>query len=134
VALREAVLEIAVEWNSSAPTLSQPSIEVSSILYSQIAMQDSALLSRLIGERVLLLEPLTEQLALRLAVDPALDVRPRLMAHAANSAITAAWFTAQANPNLDWADLIGVSLSALEGGFSSTALREVREIEPGRVA
>jgi AcrR family transcriptional regulator len=134
VALREAVLNVAREWNSSEPTLSQPAIEISSNLYSQIAMQDSALLARLIGERILLLEPIVEQLALRLAVDPTVDVRPRLMAHAANSAVTAAWFATQIDPSLDWLDLIGASLEVLGTGFESGCRRVASEAETAHVA
>lgn len=118
VALRCAVLEVVAEWNSSTPELSNPSLEVTTVVYSQIAAQDGVLLARLIGERILLLEPVVEQLALRLAVNPEVDVRPRLMAHAANAAITAAWFTTRLDPETDWLDLVTRSLDALERGFA----------------
>ena len=124
-ALFGTISEVLREWNSEASASSQPSFEVSNILYSQIAMQDSTLLARLIGERVLLLEPVVEQLALRMSVDPAVDVRPRLLAHAANSSITAAWFMVQENPSLDWAELVEESLAVLAAGFDHAALRSV---------
>ena len=85
--------------------------------------RSSVLLARLAGERVLLLEPIVEQLALRLSVDPTADVRPRSMAHAVNAAVTAAWFTTRIDPGLDWVDLIEESLDVLERGLVPSCLR-----------
>jgi AcrR family transcriptional regulator len=120
-ALRNAVLEMVSQWNSSTPRTPIIPLEVSAQIYAQIASQDAVLLARLSGERVLSLEPIVQQLALRLGVDPDTDVRPRLMAHTVDGAVRAAWLTTRSDPEADWTDLLVSSLDALERGLGGQA-------------
>jgi AcrR family transcriptional regulator len=118
-ALRNATLDVVSEWNSSAPRSPRHPLEVTVQVYAQIAAQDAILLARLVGERVLHLEPIVQQLALRLGVDPDLDPRPRLMTQAANAAVTAGWLTTRSDPESDWVDVVARSLDLLEVGLTS---------------
>jgi len=88
------------------------------LLYGQVAAANPALVARMIGERVLLLEPLVELIALRMAVDPSTDVRPRLLVHAANTAITVGWLSVLADPGLDRSALLLDAFEAMDQGLS----------------
>jgi AcrR family transcriptional regulator len=120
-ALRNAAVEMVAEWNSSTPGTPIVPLEVSAQVYAQIASQDAVLLARLSGQRVLSLEPIVQQLALRLGVDPDTDVTPRLMAHTVDAAVRAAWLTTRSDPESDWTDLVVSSLDLLEKGLAGQA-------------
>jgi hypothetical protein len=87
-------------------------------LYAQIVAGHPYLLARLIGERQLLMEGLVGLIALRMSVDPDTDIRPRLLVHAVDAAISAAWFTGFANPGLDRWVLLEEAFEILESGMA----------------
>jgi hypothetical protein len=116
VAVREAALESIRLVDQPPPPDESYGLAQERQLYNQIAAGKSALIARMIGERVLLIEPLVELVALRMSVDPNIDVRPRLLVHAANAAITVAWLTAAANPEIDRCSLLKDAFDILENG------------------
>jgi AcrR family transcriptional regulator len=60
-------------------------------LYSEIAKSDAGLVARMIGERQIRADTLVPLLARRMAIDPAKDIRPRLLAHSLHTAMSVAW-------------------------------------------
>ncbi|MDO8361958.1 MAG: TetR family transcriptional regulator [Actinomycetota bacterium] len=119
VAVAGAALEsVRLLYHPADPELAIGLLEARA-LYRHIESSNSALAARLIGERVLMLEPLVDLVALRMSVDPLVDPRPRLLVHVADAAITAAWFTAQRNPSLDPIASLAQQLDVLARGFAA---------------
>jgi len=117
VAVREAAIASVRLVDDPTPPNTFGLTEASTV-YRQICADQPALVARLIGERQLMLEPLVELVALRMSVDPETDVRPRLLVHAANTAITVGWLTTQANPALERLALLERSFEVLERGMA----------------
>lgn len=90
-------------------------------VYAQIESQNTSLLARLIGERVLMFESLVGEVALRMSLDPSTDPRPRLLLQAANAAVSAGWFTMQASRSSDRLSITRQALDVLDAGFADLA-------------
>lgn len=119
-ALREAALESVRRIDDPASAIAPIGVRETQDLFRQLTDIPGSLLARLIGERVRMLEPLVQLVALRMSLDPSVDVRPRMLVHAVNAAVTASWLTAHANPDLDLDDVLQASLVALELGLAPT--------------
>lgn len=62
-------------------------------LVGEIARSDGALVARMMGERQIRADGLVPELARRMGVDPAADIRPRLLAHSVHIAMSVSWLS-----------------------------------------
>jgi AcrR family transcriptional regulator len=98
-------------------------------VFSEVVADRPQLLARMMGERQILADGLVDLVALRMSVDPLVDLRPRLVLHAAHAAITVAWLTAFHNPDLDRDVLLREALAMFEDGVGSAmVLHAVRAV------
>jgi AcrR family transcriptional regulator len=114
VALRAAALASVEVFEDPLPPDESYGLDQAMLLYRQIVDRHPVLLARMMGERMLLMEPLVGLVALRMSLDPDVDIRPRLLVHAAQAALTAAWITAYSNPLLDHYKLVEEAFDRLE--------------------
>ncbi|MGD9704252.1 MAG: TetR family transcriptional regulator [Acidimicrobiia bacterium] len=121
VALRHAAIDSVLRIDDVDVPVASFGVEESQQVLRQITEGNAPLLARLFGERVLMLESLVALVALRMSVDPTVDVRPRLFVHAVHAAITASWLTSQANPELAVVDVLAQALDVLEAGLDPRA-------------
>jgi AcrR family transcriptional regulator len=130
VAVREAALESVGALDEPTGAFESFRLEQAMKLFGQVVADHRSLLARMMGERQMLVEGLVDLVALRMSADPWVDVRPRLLLHAAHAAITVAWLMAYTNPDLDRPSLLREAFEIFEGGMepamSTVALRVVR--------
>ena len=129
-AVRNAALESIRILDDPPPPNASFGFREAREVYNQIAADNTTLIARLIGERVLSLEPLVDLVALRMSLDPNTDIRPRLLVYAVNAAITVSFFTNQANPTIDRRAALDAALNVLAEGMATdgagqTSLRDV---------
>jgi AcrR family transcriptional regulator len=110
--MREAVRSI--------PALSGP-IEVSAEavwMHRQVARRHPGLHETMTAHHHALAEPLVEMAALRMSVDPSVDLRPRLMVHAMLAAAMVTWLAWLANDDMDAFGAFEQALDVLEVGMA----------------
>lgn len=117
-AAREAVTSIRL-LGAPGEVLSAEAIR----LHHQVARRHPELHGQMTGYQHELLEPLVAMAALRLAVDPALDVRPRLIIHALVTAATVAWKAWIEAPAIDAFAIFDQALDVLEVGMAAAVAR-----------
>jgi AcrR family transcriptional regulator len=111
-AVREAVRLIPLLGNRG---LSTEAVN----LHLQVAILHPGLHASFTGHHLALAEPLVHMAALRMSVDPAISIRPRLLIHAMLSAAMVAWLSWLANPKLDALATFEEALGMLESGFGT---------------
>ena len=130
MAVREAAIESVRALDAPTGAFESFGFEQAMRLFSQVVADHRALLARMMGERQILAEDLVELVALRMSTDPMIDVRPRLLLHAAHAAVTVVWLMAYANRDLDRMALLRDAFEMLESGMgpamSVGALQVVR--------
>lgn len=97
---------------------------VAASVVNQVAAAHPELLARLLGEQQLGAERLVEMVALRMAVDPATDVRPRMLVHSVQAARVAAWMTWMNDQQLSLGDLFEQAFEVVAAGLSNTTARQ----------
>ena len=93
--------------------------------HHEVARRHPELHARMTGYHQELVEPLVQMAALRMAVDPTRDVRPRLMVHAVIAAATVAYLGWIANLHTD-TEAFGIfeqALDVLEVGMAAALTR-----------
>jgi AcrR family transcriptional regulator len=116
-AVREAALESVRALDDPTGAFESFGFAEAMKLFGEVIADRPELLARMMGERQILADGLVELVALRMSVDPRVDLRPRLLLHAAHAAITVAWLMAYGNPDLDRCGLLTEALEAFEGGM-----------------
>ncbi|MCU1344537.1 MAG: putative transcriptional regulator, TetR family [Acidimicrobiia bacterium] len=109
-AIRAAVRAIPLLGDEAG--LSTEAVE----LHHQVAMRYPGLHAGLTGHHLALAEPVVEMVALRMSVDPATNIRPRLMVHAMLSASMLAWLAWLSDSQIDPFALFEEALDILEAG------------------
>jgi AcrR family transcriptional regulator len=88
-------------------------------LHQQLAQRHPGLHTAMTGRHYALAGPLVEMVALRMSVDPRVDIRPLLMVHSVLTAATTAWLAGLANAELDGFALFDEALDLVEAGMAS---------------
>ena len=92
-------------------------------MHHEVARRHPELHPRMTGYQNELVEPLVQMTALRMAVDPDADIRPRLMVHAIITAATVAWLAWIADPEADGFHVFEQALDVLETGMAAALER-----------
>lgn len=133
-AVRNAALESIRILDDPPPPNASFGFREAQEVYNQINADNTTLIARLIGERVLSLEPLVALVALRMSLDPNTDIRPRLLVHAVNAAITVSFFTSQANPAIDRRAALDDALNVLAEGMAAGGAASAAHASPRDVS
>jgi AcrR family transcriptional regulator len=91
--------------------------------HHEVARRHPELHARMTGYQHELVEPLVQMAALRMAVDPTADIRPRLMVHALITAATVAWLAWIADLDTDGFIVFDQALDVLESGMTTALAR-----------
>lgn len=118
IAMREAVRAL---FRMQDPNSHYGRVEATKV-YDEITVGHPELIATMMGERQIMMESLVVPIALRMALDPDKDVRPRLLVHSVHSAMSVAWLIFLRDGSLDLAQLVEDGLDVLESGWAhSTA-------------
>jgi AcrR family transcriptional regulator len=113
-AMREAARSVP-----PVPAESQLSSDAA-LLHYQVSQRHPELQARQLTERQALSAPLVDMAALRMSVDPSVDIRPRLLVHTLLAACGVAWLGWLANPKLDMMVQFDIALDMVEAGMTRT--------------
>ncbi|MCU1346092.1 MAG: transcriptional regulator, TetR family [Acidimicrobiia bacterium] len=114
VAIREAARSVP-----TTPEESQVTSEVARLHY-QVTQRHPDLQARQYAERQTLSEPLVDMAALRMSVDPNVDMRPRLLVSAMLAACGVAWVCWLSDPDGDVTAHFETALDLVEAGMART--------------
>jgi AcrR family transcriptional regulator len=87
-------------------------------MHHQVARRHPELHGRMTGYQHGLIEPLVQMAALRMSVDPTVDIRPRLMVHAMITAATVAWLAWLADSDVVGFIIFEQALDIFENGMA----------------